>query len=643
MKGRRIAAIAALTIAVALGIPVVAGPAVAAASARVVTIRQIDTTEWPTVRVAVLSTGPKLRPTDVNVRDGDRLVSDLKVVALAESATAVGTVLVIDESGSMAAGGRIEAAKAAANSFVDHLLPSERVAVVAFSDDPRLVTDFTADRAVLHAAVNGLRAHGETALWEGARMATGLLAAAPDLQPNIVVLSDGRDTASVTTVTEAKAAVVAVKAVTFTVGLGPSASVDGPALRSLAEATGGQFFAATDASALPNVYASVQGALQSQYEMTYQATGSNPRTVTVSVGDAKASALGSAGTLSRGINASPSEVAPPRTPALLSGALGKFLIVALVLAATGLVAWVVIMVASRPASQLRERLAPYASDGEDDQLVTRAGIGQAQTQLVKRAVDTASRVAAGRQLLAWIEGRLEQANLPVRGMEAVFFYGAASLVGAFAVLILAGPFAAVALLGALVLAPPAVLSFLARRRQRKFSKQLPDTLTLLAGTLRAGYSLLQGVEAVSQEVGDPMGEELRRVLVEARLGRSLDEAMGDAGQRMESADFDWAVMAIGIQREVGGNLAELLDTVAETMVGRERLRREVKALTAEGRVSAFVIGIMPIGLGATMWVVNKPYISVLFTDPMGKMAAAGAGLLAVFGFWWMKKTIDIEV
>ena len=126
-------------------------------------------------------------------------------------------------------------------------------------------------------------------------------------------------------------------------------------------------------------------------------------------------------------------------------------------------------------------------------------------------------------------------------------------------------------------------------------------LQLLAGSLRAGYSLLQGVDAVAQEVDDPMGQELRRVLAEARLGRPLEDALDDAAERMSSADFAWAVMAVGIQREVGGNLAELLDTVAETMIQRERLRREVRSLTAEGRVSAFILGLLPVGLGVMMY------------------------------------------
>ena len=130
---------------------------------------------------------------------------------------------------------------------------------------------------------------------------------------------------------------------------------------------------------------------------------------------------------------------------------------------------------------------------------------------------------------------------------------------------------------------------------------LPDTLQLLSGTLRAGYSMMQGVEAVSQEVSEPMGRELRRVVTEARLGRPLEESLDAVAERMDSPDFGWAVMAIRIQREVGGNLSELLMTVADTMTQRERLKRDVKSLTAEGRISAYVLAALPVLLGFAMW------------------------------------------
>jgi len=279
---------------------------------------------------------------------------------------------------------------------------------------------------------------------------------------------------------------------------------------------------------------------------------------------------------------------------------------------------------------------PAASDEADEFTL-------AESPLVQRAVAATARIAKERGILDRVEGALERADLPIQASEALFFY----LAGVAVLSALAGvagglfPFVVVALLT--ILLPPAILAFLAGRRKRKFTSQLPDTLTLLAGTLRAGYSLLQGVEAVAQEIDDPMGRELRRVLAEARLGRPLEDALEDAAARMESADFEWAVMAIRIQREVGGNLAELLDTVADTMIQRERLRREVRALTAEGRISAIVLGIMPVALGFMMYALNPDYMRPLFRDSLGQALLIGSGLLALVGFYWMKKTIEIEV
>src|SRR5690606_3287497 len=186
-------------------------------------------------------------------------------------------------------------------------------------------------------------------------------------------------------------------------------------------------------------------------------------------------------------------------------------------------------------------------------------------------------------------------------------------------------------------------NFLAARRRKQFVALLPDTLQLLASTLRAGFSLMQGVEAVSTEVSEPMGRELRRVVTEARLGRPLEESLEAVAERMGSPDFAWAVMAIRIQREVGGNLAELLVTVADTMVERERLRRDVDALTAEGRVSAIVLGILPFGIGLFIMGANPGYMDPLFEETMGRIMLFGALILMGVGFVWMKKTIEVEI
>ena len=154
---------------------------------------------------------------------------------------------------------------------------------------------------------------------------------------------------------------------------------------------------------------------------------------------------------------------------------------------------------------------------------------------------------------------------------------------------------------------------------------------------------MQGVEAVSQEVAEPMGLELRRVVTEARLGRPLEEALDGVAERMASPDFAWAVMAIRIQREVGGNLSELLLTVADTMIQRERLRRDVAALTAEGRMSAIVLGVLPIGLGLVMFVINPEYTSKLFDTTAGQHHAGRRRDLRRHRVRLDEKIINIEI
>ena len=142
----------------------------------------------------------------------------------------------------------------------------------------------------------------------------------------------------------------------------------------------------------------------------------------------------------------------------------------------------------------------------------------------------------------------------------------------------------------------AILSFLSGRERRRFESQLPDTLTLLSTSLRAGYSLLQAVEAVASEAPDPTAREFGRAVAEIRLGRQVVGGLEGVADRTGSEDFTWAVMAIEIQRGVGGNLSEVLQTVADTMLQRNRLRGEVKALTAEGRISAIVLAGLPFAL-----------------------------------------------
>ena len=323
------------------------------------------------------------------------------------------------------------------------------------------------------------------------------------------------------------------------------------------------------------------------------------------------------------------------------------LILLLATAAGGLLAFALADIFGRREDTLDSRLGTWGgtADAVADADPGGEGVGTlVENNLVKRAVGLTTKMAGRGDLLVKVERLLEQANLPLRPAEALFFYGAGvALVGVVAVVSAPTPVVGLIFAAIVAAAPIVIVRQLRKRRLKAFEAQLPDTLNLLSGSLRAGYSFLQGLEAVVQETSDPMARELRRVLAEARLGRPLEDALGDVAVRMQSTDFDWSVMAIRIQREVGGNLAELLQTVAETMVQRSRLRGEVKALTAEGRISGVIMGLLPVGLGLFMFTASPGYINDLFTSVMGWAMVIGSAVMAGVGFAWIQKIIKIEV
>ena len=617
----------------------------APALAETLTIREVDTTRHPEVRISASIAGGTARPQDFTVRENGQVVPTIRVVPLGDTDRTVGVVLVIDVSGSMRQNGKIDAAKAAARQFIASKRPRDQIAIVAFSDKPRVVVNFTADPGPLTAAVDGLTSTGETALWDGVQLGTGLLTDQPGLQPNLVVLSDGKDTVSLVDGGAAKASALSAKAAVYAIGL-QGGDFEGGALRDLAGATGGAYAETADPRALGQLYGNVQRSIQNQYLITYTSKATDVVEVLVTAGDTEARASAPVGSASAGTAVNQPEVADKAPlPGFLAGSFGKVLIALLVLAAAGLFVYgmALVILRGRDPSRLEAVLQPYTDADEGLDTGERSEVSLAESSFIRAAVDATGRIASERGVLDVLEKKLEQADLPLRPAEALFFYLAAVAISAVVGLLLGAFMGFVVALALVALLPVAVLNFMAGRRRRKFASQLPDTLQLLAGSLRAGYSLLQGVDAVAQEVDDPMGSELRRVLAEARLGRPLEDALEDAADRMGSADFSWAVMAVRIQREVGGNLAELLDTVSETMISRERLRREVSALTAEGRVSAIVLGILPVAMGFLMYVLNPDYISNLFETGLGQGMLAGSGLLALFGFYWMKKTVEIEI
>jgi tight adherence protein B len=193
------------------------------------------------------------------------------------------------------------------------------------------------------------------------------------------------------------------------------------------------------------------------------------------------------------------------------------------------------------------------------------------------------------------------------------------------------------------LVPNALLAVRIDRRKRTFAQDLPDTLQMVVSSLRAGFTLQHGIEASVRDSTGPVAAELRRALSETRIGGELEDALVRVGTRTGNADMKWLTMAIKLQREVGGNLSEVLQTTADTMREREQLRRSVQALSAEGRLSATILVAMPLLIGAWMFLFRRDYVRPLITEPLGLAMLGGAGLLMVAGILWLRRVVRVEV
>lgn len=249
---------------------------------------------------------------------------------------------------------------------------------------------------------------------------------------------------------------------------------------------------------------------------------------------------------------------------------------------------------------------------------------------------------AGRPQLATLTAAVDQARVGVAATEVLAVGVIIGAVAVVATVALGAPSWVVLALGvAGAGAPAGVVTVLAARRRAAFAAELPDVLHLLAGTLRAGVPLTAALEAVAVEAGGPVAPELQRVAGETALGRPLPEALLAVGHRMRSDEVIWVGMAVEIHQQAGGNLAEVLDTVAQTVAEGQRLRREVAALTAEGRLSAIVLGVLPIGLAAVITVVNPGYLSTLLRAPLGLPLVVGAAGAMLVGFVWMRRIVDV--
>jgi len=635
-------------VAAALSFTVGMAPAQAADDAT------IDHTEFAPGQVKLLVTVPGAEPVDlssVKVSIEGEKTDATATSAGSSDAVRRTTMLAIDTSGSMK-NERIAAAKAAALTYLSAVPSNVDIGIVTFSSKVKVVQQPSRNREQSRRLINGLVANGGTMLYGGVLAA--IQAAGTDAgQRQVLILSDGEDNskAVLSPVVEAiKKSKIRVDAVALDQKVGTN-----PALEQMATAGNGTVFAA-DATTLEQTFANEAKALARQILVT--ATVPDDQSATEATVAVSIDAGGQSYNASAFVAVKDSSTSGPKLPEfkdpnanslsipryVMYGALG-----AIAVGVIGLVGALMTSGGERKPASLQDQLKIYSAS-EATSARSRAQLRTTGSDQSTSLADTA-REAAARALASnsgfeeRIAHRLEGAGMALKSSEWLLLHlGIAFVAGMFGLLLSGGKPAAGGLLLLLGTVGPWVYLGLKRsRRLKAFDSGLADTLQLMSGSLSAGLSLAQSLDTIVREGSEPITSEFKRVIVESRLGVPLEDALDGVADRMHSKDFRWVVMAIRIQREVGGNLAELLNTVAATLREREFLRRHVQALSAEGRLSCWILGGLPPAFLGYLILTKPDYVHPMFTTGLGIMMLITMTVLLIVGIFWMSKVAKVEI
>ena len=554
------------------------------------------------------------------------------------------TVLAIDTSNSMK-GARFDAAVAAATTYLDTVPDDVYVGITTFDSEVTPTLPPTLDRDAARNVLGGLTLHKDTRLYDGVIAAAKM--AGSDGQRSLLVLSDGADTSDTNIAAVAKA-IKDNELLVDVVALEQDDSKALAALQTMVDAGDGRVIE-SDSAALQQAFSDEADVLSRQILVTAEmppgvtaAEGNIEITLPTSAGTLTTSAFGPLGKSDGSGDEASSPLKAGGRSLLTLGS--PFMWAGLGLITVGLVIMFTMLVPGRPKADLApaELVTQYTAS-------VSSGMHPAEVHEREAALESARQAAAlmlrrNKSLEARIAGRLEAAGSDLKAAEWLLVHAGIMVLAGVVGILLTKSFIVsfvFALLGFVV--PWVYLGMRRGRRLKAFNRSLPDTLQLMAGSLQAGLSLAQSVDTIVREGTEPIASEFKRVIIEARLGVSLEDALEGITERFESKDFAWVVMAIKIQRQVGGNLAELLNTVAGTIREREYMRRQVNALAAEGKLSAYVIGGLPPGFLIYLLIINRPYVMPMFTEPMGWVLLTGAGILLSVGLFWMSRVIKVEV
>ena len=604
---------------------------VAAADVR---IAGVDTSGYPEVRLTVVAPAGTAAP---QLSENGTPAAGLQAVNLGQAKS---VVLAVDRSQSMA-GASIRDAAAAARSFVAAKGANDQIEIVTFGHQAVTLTGFSSSAADADAALSGLGvdAREGTALWDA--VVRGATALAQQGQPGrvIVVVTDGQDVSSTATFAEAVAAARSAHASVYAIGIDGPGFTPAP-LRALAADTGGLFSEASSSAQLSALYASIARQLSHTWQLRYVTAARPGQGVTLSA------SVAGAGTATRrvslpdtGLATLPSTPPPNLLPAsawrsslapvVLAGAVGALVLLACWFAA-----------GARRGSWLRTRLAPHLGPSERPVKAKRRRQGRSFVRGVVAATEQA--FANVKQFRA-VQRLLTRADLPLLASELLYICLGCAVAVALVFLVAGAPAILVVLfMLAAGAAPIAYVMSKARRRMKAFDNQLPDLLITVAASLKAGHSFRHAIQAVVDEGAEPTARELRRVLTETRLGRPMDEALAEMGERIGSKNLSFVLNAVTIQRQIGGSLAGLFDVVAETVRQRQQFARKIRSLTATGRMSAYVLGGLPFLVAALISLISPAYMSPLWHSSTGHTMVAVALVMLAIGSVVLKKIVSFR-
>jgi tight adherence protein B len=612
---------------------IVAALVVAAPAAAGVSVTSVNTGGFPTVHATVVSSlGAAVAP---RVTENGQPVAGLIAHNLGH---AKAVVLAIDDSRSMI-GAPLRNAVAAARSFVASKPAADALAVLSFGPHPVSLSGLSTATIDSDAALRNVTVAGRqgTALYDAIVAGTGQLRASPLVGRVLIVLTDGQDVSSKATLADAISIAREAGVSIYPIGV-EGQGFDPSALQQLAAQTGGHYYGAGSTAALAGIYSSIAKRLGHTWTLSY-VTAARPGDhlkLEASVPGAGSSSFALV------VPPQPGDISTPPAPSHL---LPKFIygpaggIVVGLTSGLLVLAALLLLIGARRGNWLRARLQPHTGGARRAKRVSREERLAAVTGVLR-----ATERAFG-DLRHWkrVQKMLERGETPLRAAEfAYIVFGAALLFGMLMAVSGSSPVVILMAMAIGALIPFGVVWRRMRKRLGAFETQLPDLLITVAASLKAGHSFKQGLQAVVDEGAQPASSEFHRVLTETGLGRSMDDALTDMADRVGSDNFEFAITAVTIQRQVGGSLATLFDMVADTVRQRQQFARKIKSLTAMGRMSAYTLIGLPFFIALAISVINRGYLHPLLHSSTGHMLLFVGAAMMVVGSALLQKIVSFK-